>query len=57
MVTRLLVAFVFSAALTVLTGAAFAKEDAADTHSGVIVSAGEGKLTMTDKDGKKRAHA
>ena len=30
-----------------------AKDDAAgDTHSGLVVSAGEGKLTMTDKDGK-----
>jgi len=53
MVTRLLVAFVAMAALAVFAGASLAKDDAAgDTHSGVVVSAGEGKLTMSDKDGK-----
>ena len=54
MVTRLLVALVATAALAVFAGASLAaKDDAAgDTHSGVVVSAGEGKLTMSDKDGK-----
>jgi hypothetical protein len=53
MVTRLLIALVAVAALAVFAGASVAKEDAAgDTHSGVIVSAGAGKLTMTDTDGK-----
>jgi len=52
MVTRLLVALVAVAALAVFAGASVAKDDAAgDTHSGVVVSAGEGKLTMSDKDG------
>ena len=53
MVTRLLVALVAVAALTVLANVSLvAKDDAAgDTHSGVVVSAGAGKLTMTDKDG------
>ena len=42
-------------ALVVFAGLAVAadKSDKADdTHSGVVVSAGDGKLTMTDKDGK-----
>lgn len=52
MVTRLLVAFVAMAALAVFAGTSLAKEEAGDTHSGVVVSAGEGKLTMSDKDGK-----
>jgi len=52
MVTRLLVAFVAMAALTVFTNISLAAKDAADTHSGVVVSVADGKLTMTDKDGK-----
>lgn len=54
MVTRLLVALVATVALAALTSTALAaKDDAAgDTHSGLVVSAGAGKLTMTDKDGK-----
>ena len=54
MVTRLMVALVAVAALAVLTsGSLAAKDDAAgDTHSGVVVSAADGKLTMSDKDGK-----
>ena len=51
MVTRLLVAFVAVAALAVFASASIAAKDDA-THSGVVVSAGEGKLTMSDKDGK-----
>ena len=53
MVTRLLVACVAAAALSVFTNVTLAaKDDAAgDTHSGVVVSAGAGKLTMRDKDG------
>jgi hypothetical protein len=53
MVTRLLIALVATAALAVFTNVSLAaKEDAGDTHSGVVVSAADGKLTMTDKDGK-----
>ena len=54
MVTRFLVALVATVALAALTSTTLAdKDDAAgDTHSGLVVSAGEGKLTMTDKDGK-----
>ena len=54
MVTRLLVAFVATLALAVMTSSALADkaDDKGDTHSGVVVSAAGGKLTMTDKDGK-----
>ena len=54
MVNRLLVSFVAVVALITLTGITLAaKENAAgDTHSGFVVSAGAGKLTMADKDGK-----
>lgn len=42
-------------ALTLFVGMAAAVEDkgqAGSTHEGLVVSAAEGKLTMTDKDGK-----
>jgi hypothetical protein len=54
MFTRLLMTCVAALALTVLTtSAAWAKaEGKGDTHSGVVVSAGAGKLTMSGKDGK-----
>jgi hypothetical protein len=53
MVTRLLFALVATAALAVLTSVTLAtKDDAASgTHTGIVVSAGVGKLTMTDQDG------
>lgn len=53
MVTRLLIALVAGFALSVIANVSLAdKEDSGDTHSGVVVSAAGGKLTMTDKDGK-----
>ena len=54
MVTRLLVACVAALALTALTTApVWAKaDDKGDSHTGVVVSAAAGKLTMSDKDGK-----
>lgn len=54
MVTRLLVALVAVAALTILSNVTLAAKDdvAGDTHSGLVVSASAGKLTMSDKDGK-----
>ena len=54
MVTCLLVAMFAVAAITVLSNVTLAAKDDApgDTHSGVVVSAGDGKLTMSDKDGK-----
>ena len=54
MVTRLLVACVAALALTAITTApAWATaDDKGDTHTGMVVSIGAGKLTMSDKDGK-----
>jgi hypothetical protein len=51
MVTRLLIALVATAALAVITNVSLAEKKAADTHSGVVVSVADGKLTMSDKDG------
>jgi len=34
-----------------------AKEPAAKVHTGMVVSAGEGKLTMKGADGKEHSHA
>ena len=51
--TRLLIALVATAALAVFTNVSLADKDAADTHSGVVVSVADGKLTMTNKDGTK----
>jgi len=49
MMTRVLPLFVavLAVALFLVTPAL-----AADTHDGMVVKAGDGKLTMTDKDGK-----
>ena len=54
MVTRVLIAFVAALILSAAAGtSAWGKADEkGTTHMGVVVSAGEGKLTMTDKDGK-----
>lgn len=44
----------FALALVVCPGVqADDKDKKADTHEGIVVKAGEGKLTMTDKEGKK----
>jgi hypothetical protein len=43
--------FVAVLALVVLAGAPVLAADE-DTHEGLVVSAGAGKLVMTDKDGK-----
>jgi hypothetical protein len=52
MVTRLLISLIAVATMAFITNVTLAVKDApGDTHSGVVVSAGEGKLTMTDKDG------
>ena len=53
MVTRLLVACFAALALAALASSAtWAAEEKGDTHTGVVVSAEGGKLTMSDKDGK-----
>jgi hypothetical protein len=40
--------------MAVLTNAVIAAES---THDGMVVKAGEGKLVMTDKDGKEHSHS
>jgi co-chaperonin GroES (HSP10) len=57
---RLVALFVVAAAVVMIaTGAAYAAEKAADkTHDGLVVSVSEGKLVMTDNDGKnEHSHA
>jgi hypothetical protein len=49
MLYRVLPLFVAALALVLLAGAPVL---AADTHDGFVVKAGDGKLTMADKDGK-----
>ena len=51
MVYRILPLFVATLALILLAGAPALAADE-DTHEGLVVSAGAGKLIMTDKDGK-----
>lgn len=58
MTQRILPLFVALLALVLLTNAAIRAEDKnkdkdKNTHEGLFVSAADGKLTMTDKDGKK----
>jgi len=53
MTSRVLPLFLAVLALFVLAGApALAEKDKDDTHAGLVVKAGDGKLTMTDKAGK-----
>ena len=40
-------------ALALLATTPVVAQDKATTHEGIVVKAGDGKLTMTDKDGKK----
>ena len=49
---RVLPLFVAALALVLLAGAPVLAADKDNTHEGVVVKAGEHKLTMTDKDGK-----
>ena len=37
-------------------GPSLAKDDDKNTHEGTVVSAADGKLMMTDKDGKEHSH-
>src|SRR5262245_38556451 len=48
---RMLALFVAALAFTLLAGAGGLAADE-KTHDGMVVKAGDGKLTMTDKDGK-----
>lgn len=43
-------------ALAVIGFSAFAEEDKDNAHQGTVVSAADGKLTMTDADGKEHSH-
>lgn len=51
MLYRVLPLMVLALAFVFLTSAPVVAEDA-KSHEGVVVKAGDGKLTMTDKDGK-----
>ena len=48
-----------SLAVVAFVGTAVADDKPADanTHTGIVVSAADGKLTMTGKDGKEHSHA
>ncbi len=48
-----------SLAVVAFVGTAAADDKPADnnTHTGVVVSVADGKLTMTDKEGKEHTHA
>ena len=47
-----------SLAVAAFVGTAVAEDKAADnTHTGIVVSAADGKLTMTGKNGKEHSHA
>ena len=45
-----------AAALALFVGAAYAKDKDDNTHTGAFVSYSDGKLVMTDKDGKEHSH-
>jgi hypothetical protein len=51
MLYRVLPVFVLALTVAFLTGGAVLADDA-KTHEGLVVNAADGKLTMTDKDGK-----
>jgi hypothetical protein len=53
MTYRMLPLFVAVLALVLLAGAPALADDKPGTHEGLVVKAGDGKLTMTDKEGKK----
>jgi Cu/Ag efflux protein CusF len=49
---RILPLFLALLALAVFTAAPALADDKPGTHEGIVVKAADGKLTMTDKDGK-----
>ncbi len=56
MTRRSLFAALAALALVAWVGSvSFAKDDA-NTHEGTVVSVSDGKLTMTDKEGKEHSH-
>ena len=50
---RVLPLIVAGVAVVVAAGVPAYAADKNETHQGIVVTAGDGKLTMTDKDGKK----
>jgi Cu/Ag efflux protein CusF len=54
---RTLPLLVAALALALLSYAPARAEDSDNTHEGTVVKAGDGKLTMTDKDSKEHSHA
>lgn len=50
---RVLPLIVTGVAVVVAAGVPAYAADKDETHQGIVVKAGDGKLTMTDKDGKK----
>src|SRR4051794_24675761 len=52
MLTRMLTLVLVVAAALLLAPSPVLAEEKGDTHEGLVVKAGDGKLTMTDKDGK-----
>ena len=53
MTYRVLPLFVAVLALALLAGTPALAQDREGTHEGTVVKASDGKLTMTDRDGKK----
>ena len=56
MLTHLLTALTLCGAMAIFADTTSAKEPAATTHTGMVVSAGMGKLTMKDDKGKEHSH-
>jgi predicted lipoprotein len=54
---RTLPLLVAALALALLAYAPVRAEEGDTTHSGTVVKAADGKLTMTDKDSKEHSHA
>jgi hypothetical protein len=54
--THLLTALAFCGAIAILAEPVVAKAPAAKVHTGMVVSAGMGKLTMKSADGKEHSH-
>ena len=56
MLQRAVTCVMLTAALAIFATAVKAQDAGAKTHEGTVVSAAEGKLTMTDKLGKEHSH-
>jgi hypothetical protein len=56
MTYRVLALVLAAFALAFWVGAPALAEEKGNTHEGTVVKAGDGKLTMTDKEGKEHSH-